>query len=318
MSLSNYFRNIIFCSIVFCAGYPFTSPAQNATFNLLQGEEVYSSYCSACHGVAGDGKGPAAAAMNPAPRDFTNGVYKFRSTPSGALPTDEDLIKVINKGIPGTWMPGWKGIISEKQSRAVISFIKMFLNAESVWDQPLPAPYLSEIAPEKSPDLINNGHGYYLLFDCWTCHGFEGKGKGPSSKTLKDSRGKLIKSKDLTRKDYKAGFTPHDIRKTFLTGLSGTPMPSYEGVFLIAKEDIDEEVYSLGFPKTAKEKFHDFVLDLPSRSYLDGLSDDERRKIIIHNEWSLVYYVQSLVKNENWIDWLFRNSPDRDSISPGS
>lgn len=314
MYISNL-RNIVFCLIVFCAGYPTASPAQNATFNLSLGEGIYVSYCAACHGSAGDGKGPAAAAMNPAPRDFTKGVFKFRSTPSGTLPTDEDLLKVINKGVPGTWMPGWKGFLSEKQTLNVLAYLKTFLNDDSDWEQPLPEPSLFEDPPEKNLELIQNGHGFYLLFDCWTCHGFNGKGKGPSAKTLKDSRGRSIKPKDLTRKNYKAGFTPHDIRKTFITGLSGTPMPSYQGVFLIAKEDIDEAAYSRGFPKIAKEKFHDFVIDLPSRLYLDGLADDERRKIIVRNEWSLVYYVQSMAKNENWVDWFFRNSPDRESIS---
>jgi len=52
---------------------------------------VYEVNCAACHGVESDGNGPAARMFVTRPRDFRSGIFKFRSTPSGSLPTDEDL-----------------------------------------------------------------------------------------------------------------------------------------------------------------------------------------------------------------------------------
>src|SRR4051812_9412553 len=63
--------------------------------------DLYQARCAVCHGVAGQGDGPAAALLTPAPRDFTTGVYKFRSTPSGTLPTEADVLRTITRGLPG-------------------------------------------------------------------------------------------------------------------------------------------------------------------------------------------------------------------------
>ena len=62
------------------------------------GKVVYDKYCSQCHGYDGDGEGYATSRVLPVPRDFTAGKYKFRTTPSGMLPTDADLIKVTERG----------------------------------------------------------------------------------------------------------------------------------------------------------------------------------------------------------------------------
>ena len=67
-----------------------------------RGKIVYDKYCSQCHGYDGDGQGYATSRVLPVPRDFTAGKYKFRTTASGKLPTDADLIKVIKDGLPYT------------------------------------------------------------------------------------------------------------------------------------------------------------------------------------------------------------------------
>jgi hypothetical protein len=71
------------------------------------GEGSYKHHCAVCHDEKGDGKGPQAAGLRPPPRDFTKGVYKFRSTPGGTLPTDEDVWKTISNGLHGTAMVPW-------------------------------------------------------------------------------------------------------------------------------------------------------------------------------------------------------------------
>src|SRR3989304_3036888 len=68
------------------------------------GRAVYLDHCAICHGAAGDGEGMAAHMFMVRPRDFGRGVFKFRSTPSGSLPTDEDLARTIRRGLPGSAM----------------------------------------------------------------------------------------------------------------------------------------------------------------------------------------------------------------------
>jgi mono/diheme cytochrome c family protein len=48
----------------------FVMPA-TAEAGSERGQAEYEKYCAACHGLAGDGKGPAAAAMSTPPTDLT-------------------------------------------------------------------------------------------------------------------------------------------------------------------------------------------------------------------------------------------------------
>ena len=74
---------------------------------------LYRARCAVCHGAEGRGDGPAGALLTPPPRDFTSGVYKFRSTPSGTLPTESDVFRTISRGLPGTAMPPFADLLSE-------------------------------------------------------------------------------------------------------------------------------------------------------------------------------------------------------------
>jgi mono/diheme cytochrome c family protein len=71
---------------------------------------LWRKHCATCHGITGDGAGPAAALQAPYPRDFRRGSFKFKSTPIGSRPTRADLIKTIENGIPGTAMPGFEAL----------------------------------------------------------------------------------------------------------------------------------------------------------------------------------------------------------------
>ena len=75
---------------------------------------MYERQCVICHGRWGDGRGDMARGMIPRPRRFTAGVFKYRSTPSGFLPTDADLARTIRGGIAGTSMPVFAGVLSER------------------------------------------------------------------------------------------------------------------------------------------------------------------------------------------------------------
>src|SRR5687768_18603973 len=71
------------------------------------GKQLYGTYCAQCHGEKGDGEGYATPHLYPRPRNFTSGKFKVRTTPNGALPTHQDLVAIIRRGMPYTSMPAW-------------------------------------------------------------------------------------------------------------------------------------------------------------------------------------------------------------------
>src|SRR5438552_8665103 len=95
--------------------------------DTVKGKAVYVKWCAGCHGETGAGDGPAAAYMLPRPRNFTGAVYKIRTTASGQLPTDADLLRVIDEGLPGSAMPPWKGRLSDAERRDVLGYPAAFV-----------------------------------------------------------------------------------------------------------------------------------------------------------------------------------------------
>src|SRR5512141_3236072 len=92
-----------------------------AAQDTAAGKVVYQKWCAGCHGDNGAGDGQGARHMIPPPRDFTGAVYQIRSTASGQLPTDADLLRSIDEGLPGTAMPGWKTRLSDRERRNVLA-----------------------------------------------------------------------------------------------------------------------------------------------------------------------------------------------------
>jgi len=212
---------------------------------LAVGRTVYEANCAICHGERGDGKGHAAHHFLSAPRDLTAGRYKFRSTATGQLPTDDDLRRSIVTGIPGTGMVP-QNHLSDADVQAVIEFIKSL--SPRFAGAPPPKPLSIPPAPPRTPDAVARGRKAYEKGECRECHGPEGRGDGPSAKDLK------IKPSDLTRRPLKSGPTPHDIARTLFTGLDGTPMPSYH--LILDDDELWDLAYyvdSLGTPPIVTE-----------------------------------------------------------------
>ncbi len=201
---------------------------------IKHGKEIYLQRCAGCHGVNGDGKGEAAIFLDPKPRNFTTGVFKFRSTPLGALPTDEDLMRTLSKGLNGTSMPGFH-LVPEVSRLAVIQYIKTFSDA---WQDPdnIQAPLTG--APMPIEDFrthstfiarAKKGRGIYIE-NCATCHGLEGHGDGEGAEGLEDDWGYPLKPANLQKKYIKSGHSIEDIYRVVLAGIGGSPMPSFKDV----------------------------------------------------------------------------------------
>ena len=92
---------------------------------LGRGRLIYEANCAVCHGVSGDGRGMAAHMFRIQPRDFRRGLFKFRSTPSGSLPSDEDLARTITEGLRWTGMVG-RPDLAVPDRMAVVQYLKTF------------------------------------------------------------------------------------------------------------------------------------------------------------------------------------------------
>jgi mono/diheme cytochrome c family protein len=193
---------------------------------IQAGKVVYDKYCAQCHGEDGAGQGIAAPRLHPEPRDFTSGKYKIRSTPTGYLPTDEDIRRSIRQGLPYTGMPAFRQL-SEQQVTNVIYFLKSL--APDFED---PAAYAEPVEiPEPPPfseDSLEVGFETYVEIGCARCHGDRGRGDGRSAPTLRDDWGRFIRPADLSMPwTFRGGATREDIFRSISTGLAGTPMAGF-------------------------------------------------------------------------------------------
>ena len=184
------------------------------------GRKVYNKFCVGCHGVNGDGNSEAAKFFKDKPPNFHTAVFRWKSTPEGTLPTDEDLMHILNWGIPQTPMPSFK-LVPEVQKRAVIAYIKTFSDR---WqkEQPGESVYKNIKRPSDfgSQELITRGKELYAQ-NCTACHGEQGRGDGPVATTLP------VPPTDLTYPVRSAGPKPEDTYRVLTVGLEGSPMPSF-------------------------------------------------------------------------------------------
>ena len=187
---------------------------------------AWRASCAPCHGATGRGNGPAARWLDPPPRDLSRGEFKWRSTPTGSLPTDADILRTIDRGARGTRMPAWEGRLPERTRRELVTVVKS-LSPRFATEAPGEAIEIPE-PPAATQAMVDRGRDVYQRLKCWECHGEDGQGGGPSAATLEDSRGRRIGAYDFTKGYYKAGESAEDVYRTFMTGLNGTPMPSYE------------------------------------------------------------------------------------------
>ena len=87
--------------------------------DLTRGKEVYETRCAPCHGDRGAGDGPAAAAIEPKPRNFlAPEFWQGRTT--------VQLRLVVRKGRPGTLMAPFEGALSEAEIDDVVAYVETF------------------------------------------------------------------------------------------------------------------------------------------------------------------------------------------------
>ena len=197
------------------------------------GKPPYELHCLPCHGEKGQGDGKAAVFLYPQPRDFTRGLFKIRTTPSGSLPTDQDLFETLGRGMPGSAMPGFSQLPA-RERWALVSYLKTLVEAYQ-YRQP-EAPVRVTPASLKSTRALALGKEMYRKMECFKCHGETGVGDGPSAAELLDDWEIPIRVRDFTDGTYKGGPADRDLYLRFTTGMTGSPMPAYSDDKMTAGE----------------------------------------------------------------------------------
>jgi len=234
--------------VVLAAALPVLAGAQQMeshegkwTGHSEAGRQLYYRYCWGCHGARGNGDGENAPYLNILPRNFVAATFKCRSTPTGTLPLDQDLFNTLGRGINFTNMPNWSAL-TDQQRADLVAFIKTF---SPRWKTEKSGDAIQVPAePALSVASIKHGSELFQKLECWKCHGQEGRGDGPSASTLTDSNDQPIRPYNFTSDNRsKCGKTNQDLYKIFMTGLDGTPMPSFADV--IKPEDAWDLVHFL-------------------------------------------------------------------------
>ncbi len=261
---------------------------------LRESAEMYRQQCLHCHGPEGGGNGPTSDFLEPRPRDYRMGIFKWVSVAFEARPVRSDLLHLIENGVFGTAMPPFarysrgelEGLVDYVRLLAVRGETETFLavsaaeegrllpqtvveSYEIVWDRWLEAAskytaYAGEVPREMTPESIEHGR---VLFntqpaECYTCHGAEGRGDGVSAyETEKDAEGKLVKKKDKWGNDSE----PRNFYQAILRGGS-RPIDMYRRI----RNGISGTI-------------------MPAAS--TTLTDE--------NVWDLVHYVQHLVESHD-------------------
>lgn len=212
-----------------------------------QGATLYKQLCASCHGLKGDGQGELAASLAVRPRDFTKEWFRFRSVKGDGHARPEDLYRTISAGVQASAMPSFDHLSPDKRWALVAHVMKLSITFQQAPKQGRAIPKI-KLLPEDGAS-VERGRGVYKRLQCAKCHGQLARGDGISALTLKDDMGHPIKVPNITQgfHVFKTGGSAQGLARLLLTGLPGTPMPSFESSFTgmnpQAAQDLSDLVY---------------------------------------------------------------------------
>jgi mono/diheme cytochrome c family protein len=281
----------------------------------LTGEELYMNSCAPCHGVKGDGAGPAARFLYPKPRNFGN--RKFRLVTTGnRVPSEADLMYVVERGMPGSAMFPFAHL-AESDRQKLVTYVRQLTRAAAfeqathdaeantdpadlaaIVDQaltPQAAIGVPSDLPPYSPESVARGALLYQKGTCVSCHGKTGKGDGVQDQ--RDEVGAPIRPRDLTRGIFKGGRALRQLYARIYLGMPGTPMPSNADLKPAEIGDLINFVLSLSPPDT-QEQVEQRRTKLTARRSLVPLGDD-----ISEKAWHAAPSVHLVVSPLWWRDY---------------
>ncbi len=234
------------------------STATDQIITSMEGHELFTAHCAPCHGATGRGKGPAAIALDVAPRDFLHERFRYVSTVNG-VPTDEDLDNSIMHGRRFGGMPA-NPQLTNSEVQALASYIreiqrlgwvntlrKDFADDEDTTPEDIEDISHMRVKPRGAIQVSRPGFSFKRNTDkgrelygenCASCHGLSGRGDG-LAKPL-DEQGKPITVRDLTSGKFRGGTTIDEIFKRIRCGIPGTPMSAATA---LTEEEVWQLVY---------------------------------------------------------------------------
>jgi mono/diheme cytochrome c family protein len=191
--------------------------------SVEEGKKLYLANCQQCHGPEGKGDGSASAYLARRPRNFTDGLYKIKTSPPGWLiPRDEDIFGAIANGMSSSGMPPFMNILSDDERWSLTAYIKSLSDAFGAQENP-PSLDFSNRVPYSAQSVLR-GENAYVRLRCIECHGLDGS--GASTNKLKDDYGEPIWPRDLTRPSTFIGrYNPEALYSRVTNGIPLTPMP---------------------------------------------------------------------------------------------
>ncbi len=243
---------------------------------LVLGQRLYGNYCAQCHGEQGGGDGLAARFLYPKPRNFRDGRFRVVTT-DNLKPSDQDLLHVITRGMPGSAMFPFAHL-SEAERQALVAYVR-YLNltahvehqqqeattrgeridvAELTQEvQQLLQPGATVDVPSTLPpfgaESVARGHQLYTA-QCVSCHGPTGKGDGVEEQ--RDDSGMPIRPRDFTRGIFKGGRERQQLYARIVLGMPGTPMPASSKLQPNEVGDLINFVLSLSDPAVQAKVEH--------------------------------------------------------------
>ncbi len=286
--------------------FGYQTPVRTAL--VAEGRAAYRIYCVGCHGEKGDGNGKAALFLHPRPRNFTLAHFKFRTTRSGKLPTDDDLKRTIREGLKGSAMPGWD-FLPVQTVTALVAYLKTF---SPKWETSRPAariprvdnPYASET--DQSEAIARGEAVYHGFATCWTCHpayvskdrinGYLVAMENPprdafrpqffESEVKENTEGELIYPPDFRRDFVRSGADVEDLYRSIGAGITGTAMPTWIDSMDYASEKEGHpplvqpaDIWALAY------YVQDLILSRPAK-FAEGTFEvrDRRQMIYLHGK----------------------------------
>lgn len=231
---------------------------------LAAGGKLYRRHCLHCHGLSGDGKGPTGAWVNPPPRDYRQGIFKFTSSSQGQgerKPRREDLKRILYNGIDGTSMPSFH-LLKPDEIEALVSYVihlsirgqteyvtildlirepesdmkiyeRVRENAQTIIEQWLKAQE-SEIKPVKVPEYKSEEERLESAVRGFRIFSTKDQGGciqchvnfGRDAPLYYDAWGTVVRPRNLYANQIRGGRRPIDLYWRIHSGINGANMPA--------------------------------------------------------------------------------------------
>jgi mono/diheme cytochrome c family protein len=252
------------------------SPVAAAKVDVEAGKKLFDANCAGCHGDTGDGNGLAARVLYPKPRNFREAKFRLVTT-TNRIPSDEDLLNTITRGMPGSAMFPF-GHLPEADRKTLVGYVRHLMRrgvedrlrraaadagdtvdaaelARDVDRVTLAGPKLTLPAdfPKEGAESVARGKALYLK-NCATCHGQTAKGDGVQDQ--RDDDGTPTSPRDYTRGIFKGGREREQLYARTLLGMPGSPMPQSNELKPAQIGDMVHFIQSLSDPSAQAKVEH--------------------------------------------------------------